>query len=103
MNYVIVDCVAHYSAKIINYGPWDVEMRMKETRRKEVLAKSGILVQFKKHSKLVVDDSAVLHVTWHPTRETFSVRCTPVRHTIHIQVINVINTSNVCRLFGVFL
>nr|XP_034173204.1 hydrocephalus-inducing protein homolog isoform X3 [Osmia lignaria] len=88
MNYVIVDCVAHYSAKIINYGPWDVEMRMKETRRKEVLAKSGILVQFKKHSKLVVDDSAVLHITWHPTRERFSVRSTPVRHTIHIQVIH---------------
>lgn len=87
MEHVIIEHPAHYSAMVINYGPWSVQMRMKKLgmKKKEVLAKSGIQVELK-HTNLMVGDYAALGVTWHPTREKYTERSTPVKHTIHIEV-----------------
>ncbi|CAK9834001.1 hypothetical protein ANTRET_LOCUS10599 [Anthophora retusa] len=63
-------------------------MRMKLVGKKDVLAKSGIVVHFKKHSKLPVGNSAILQVIWHPTRERFSEKSTEVQHTLYIEVVN---------------
>ncbi|XP_026670103.1 hydrocephalus-inducing protein homolog [Ceratina calcarata] len=88
MRYVIVECTAHYSTNLINYGPWSTTMRMRTIDKKNFLEKSGITVEFKKHSKLLVGDSAVLQVTWNPTRDRFTEKSTEVKHTIHIEVAN---------------
>lgn len=87
MKHVIVERTAHYSANVINYGPWNVEMRMKMLNKKDHPERSGIIVHFRKHSKLLVGDSAILQVTWHPTRERFSEKSTEVKHMIYIEVI----------------
>ncbi|KAK1122967.1 hypothetical protein K0M31_008605 [Melipona bicolor] len=86
MKYVIVEQTTHYTTKVINYGPWIAEMRMMMGKKKNYLERSGLTVHFKKHSKLLVGDSAILHVTWHPTRERFSERSVEVKHTIYIEV-----------------
>ncbi|CAL7939800.1 unnamed protein product [Xylocopa violacea] len=86
MGYVIVERAAHYSASVINYGPWDVGMKMKAAGKKDSLERSGIVAHFRKHLKLPVGETAVLQVTWCPTREKFSERSTEVKHTIYIQV-----------------
>ncbi|XP_053973138.1 hydrocephalus-inducing protein homolog [Hylaeus volcanicus] len=88
MGHVIVELSAHCSAMIINYGPWNVEMRMKKLKKKNALAKSGISVQFEKHAKLMAGDCAVLRVTWHPSREIYKERITRVVHAIYIEVIH---------------
>ncbi|CAK9811305.1 Hydrocephalus-inducing protein [Anthophora quadrimaculata] len=88
MKYVIIDSTSRCSTNIINYGPWSVDMRMKLVGKKDVLAKSGIVVHFKKHSKLPVGNSAILQVIWHPTRERFSEKSTEVQHTLYIEVVN---------------
>ncbi|XP_048264436.1 LOW QUALITY PROTEIN: hydrocephalus-inducing protein [Bombus terrestris] len=87
MKHVIVERTAHYSANVINYGPWNVEMRMKMENKKDHPGRSGIIVHFRKHSKLLVGDSAILQVTWHPTRERFSEKSTEVKHMIYIEVL----------------
>ncbi|XP_043589616.1 hydrocephalus-inducing protein homolog [Bombus pyrosoma] len=87
MKHVIVERTAHYSVNVINYGPWNVEMRIKMENKKDRPRRSGIVVHFRKHSKLLVGDSAVLQVTWHPTRERFSERSTEVKHMIYIEVL----------------
>lgn len=86
MGYVIVESTAHYTARVINYGPWNAQMRLKMIERRDSLFKSGIALQFKKRTRLQVGDSAILHVTWQPTRERFTEKCTMVKHTVHIEV-----------------
>ncbi|KAK9306551.1 hypothetical protein QLX08_002752 [Tetragonisca angustula] len=86
MKYLIVEQTTHYTTKVINYGPWITEVRMRIGKKKNHPERSGITVHFKKHSKLLVGDSAILHVTWHPTRERFSERSVEVKHTIYIEV-----------------
>ena len=89
MKYLIVEQTTHYTTKVINYGPWITEVRMRIGKKKNHPERSGITVHFKKHSKLLVGDSAILHVTWHPTRERFSERSVEVKHTIYIEVTTV--------------
>lgn len=86
MGYVPIGCAANYSTKIINYGPEGVEMRMKPKGAKGVRSKDGIIVQLKKHSRLRVNDCAILEVTWHPTKDNFPEKDTEVKRTVHIQV-----------------
>ncbi|XP_076237948.1 hydrocephalus-inducing protein-like [Calliopsis andreniformis] len=88
MKSVIIDHVSQYSTSLINYGPWNVEIRMRKPRKKKALAKLGILVHFKAHTNLKVGDSAVFRVTWQPSRETFTERCTTVKHSVYIEVIH---------------
>ncbi|XP_076763163.1 hydrocephalus-inducing protein homolog [Xylocopa sonorina] len=86
MGYVIVERAAHYTASVINYGPWNVGMKMKAAGRKDPLERSGIVVNFRKQSQLPLGESAVLQVIWCPTRDKFLERSTEVKHTIYIQV-----------------
>ncbi|CAD1478444.1 unnamed protein product [Heterotrigona itama] len=87
MKHLIIEQTTHYTTKIINYGPWIAEMRMRMGKKKNDPERSGITVHFKKHSKLLVGDSAILHVTWHPTRERFSERSVEVLYGCTIPVI----------------
>ncbi|XP_061935076.1 hydrocephalus-inducing protein homolog [Apis cerana] len=86
MNYVIIERIAHYSANIINYGPWIVNMRMKTMGKRDYLGKRGIVVQLMKNTNVPVGDYAVLQVTWYPTQEKFSEKSTNVKYTIYIEV-----------------
>lgn len=86
MKYVIIERNAHYSANIINYGPWIVNIRMKTVGKRDHLGKRGIVVQLMKNTNVSVGDYAVLQVTWYPTQEKFSEKATNVKHTIYIEV-----------------
>ncbi|XP_043251739.1 hydrocephalus-inducing protein homolog [Colletes gigas] len=88
MGYLIVEFSSYYSTVVINYGPWNVEMRMKKLAKKNALAKSGISVQFKNHVNLMVGNCAILQVTWSPSREKYKERVTHIVHTTFIEVIH---------------
>lgn len=89
MEYVIIERIAHYSANIINYGPWSVDMRMKPIGKRDYLGKRGIVVHLTKNVNVLVGDYAVLQVTWYPTRDKFSEKSTNVKYTIYIEVSHV--------------
>ncbi|XP_076659704.1 hydrocephalus-inducing protein homolog [Halictus rubicundus] len=83
MGYVIAGQVADYTTKIVNYGPWRAGLRLKKL---ESPKKMDIVVHFKRRANLMVGDSANLRVVWHPSREKYRERCTPITHTVYIEV-----------------
>ncbi|XP_031837907.2 hydrocephalus-inducing protein homolog [Nomia melanderi] len=87
MEYVIIGQVADCSARMINYGPWSVEMRLRKWEKQNPLEKLGIAVQFKRRLNLMVGESAIFRVIWHPTAEKYKEKCARVERTVYIEVI----------------
>lgn len=84
MGYLTIDLKACYSTKIVNYGPWSMEIALKKPEKKQ-LENSGVFVQFKK-TPLKVGETVSLTIVWQPTSAKYSERSTEEQHSLRFEV-----------------
>ncbi|XP_018395305.1 PREDICTED: hydrocephalus-inducing protein homolog [Cyphomyrmex costatus] len=84
MGYIAIDIKTCYSTTIVNYGPWNAEITMKKSEKKQ-LENSGIFVKFEK-TTLTVGKTTCLTIIWQPTTAKYYERSTREQHTIYLEI-----------------
>ncbi|KAG7200298.1 hypothetical protein KM043_017763 [Ampulex compressa] len=69
MGHLIIGLTTCYTTTLVNYGPWNAEVKLKKQSKRDFLENQGLMVQFKRQSNLRVNDNTVLHVVCNPTQE----------------------------------